>query len=76
MRGCAATKVGALNRIYAKLDWRDQQNFKGMIRRAASTLIGAEKEILLGIIEKTERAGTSKASNAKAGRGRPRKKLV
>lgn len=76
MKSCTATKVGTLNRIYAKLDWRDQQSFKGMIRRAASTLIGAEKEILLGITETKERAGTSKACNAKAGRGRPRKKLV
>lgn len=76
MESCTATKVGTLNRIYATLDWRDQQNFKGMIRRAASTLIGAEKEILLGIIEQKERAGRSEANIAKAGRGRPRKRLV
>lgn len=76
MESCTATKVGTLTRIYAKLDWRDQQSFKGMIRRAASTLIGAEKEILLGIIEKKEPSRSSKASNAKPGRGRPRKKLV
>lgn len=76
MESCAATKVVILKRIYANLDWRDQQSFKGMMRRAASTLIGAEKEILLGIIENKEQAGRSEASIAKAGRGRPRKKLV
>lgn len=76
MESCTATKVGSLKRIYAKLDWRDQQSFKGMIRRAASTLIGAEKDILLDIIETKGRAGSSEASTEKAGPGRPRKKLV
>ena len=75
MQGCIDTMVGTLTRIYANLDWRDQQSFRGMIGRAASALIGPEKEILLGIIEK-KRTRTSEAGNPKARRGRPRKKLV
>lgn len=69
-------KVAALRRIYAGLGWRDQQYFKSLIRRAASPLRGAEKDVLLSIVETTKRPGRPTVSRQKARRGRPRTKPV
>ena len=69
MQNLTSSKVAVLKRVYEQLDWRGKQAFKGMLRRAASTLIGDEKEILLGILEEKRKRGRPK----KIGRGRPRK---
>lgn len=73
MQNCAASKVGVLKRVYDKLDWRDRQAFKGLLRRAAATLIGDEREILLGIVEEKRKRGRPKVNLPKVGPGRPRK---